>query len=210
MKPEEKAEFSRLLTGVAELYGKNVSPYLFEIYWYSLEKYSLDEIKRAMRLHTVNPDVGQFMPKPADFVRYIEGKSQERALFAWQKVVSAMKLVGAYQSIIFDDKLIHHVIDEMGGWISFCRAEESKMPFIFQDFSRHYIACLSHSPEQYPIQLTGITEHQNRLYGNFITPAIFFNGIHKVSQSKLSEKLNYVKSEEIKCLEKCYENESAA
>ncbi|MDX2165091.1 MAG: DUF6475 domain-containing protein [Gammaproteobacteria bacterium] len=203
MKPEEKTEFVKLFTGIAELYGKNISPYLFEIYWYSLEKYSLHEVKTAAQLHAVNPDVGQFMPKPADFVRYIEGKSQERALFAWQKVISAMKLVGAYQSIIFDDKLIHHVIDEMGGWISFCRADEAKMLFIFQDFSRHYIACLSRSPNDCPSQLTGITEHQNRLFGHWVAPAIFFDGIHKISHSKLLEKLNHVKSEEINCVEKC-------
>lgn len=156
MKLEQKSEFTKLLTGVAELYGKGVSSCLFEIYWCSLEKYSLDEVKRAINLHIVNPDVGQFMPKPSDFIRYIEGKSEEKALFAWQKVIAAMKSVGAYESIAFDDPAIHYAIDKMGGWVVLCHSPESKSHYLFQDFSRNYFFCLTHRVSGCPKKLTGI------------------------------------------------------
>ena len=175
MIPSEKAEFSKLLSGVAELYGKGISVPLLELYWCALDKYDFTDVRHAIGQHTVNPDVGQFMPKPADVVRYIEGKSQEKALFAWQKVVNAMKTVGAYQSIRFDDHLIHHIIDEMGGWVTLCHSDESKLPFIYQDFSRRYTAYLHYPPHQCPKQLTGILEHQNRLYGGYVPEVISFD-----------------------------------
>ena len=184
MKHEEKIDFTDMITGVAEVYGKKISTKLLDIYWLALEKYEFEQIRLAIQQHLLNPDTGQFMPKPADFVRYVEGKSQEKILLAWQKLMKAVKQHGSYQSIIFDDPLIHYVVDEMGGWILFCRTEDSKLPFVFQEFSRYYAVCLSRPPEYCPKQLTGILEHQNGLYGHSVQPPIMFNGISKLDHSQ--------------------------
>jgi len=179
---DDKPKFSQLLFGIAELYGKGLSNNLFEIYWYALEKYSLDDIRRALGQHAVNPDVGQFMPKPADVVRVLEGRSAEKALIAWTKVLNAMKFIGSYHSIRFDDPLIHAVIDEMGGWIVLCHADENKLPFLCKEFERRYSAYLQYPPVGTPKQLTGIIEHQNRLYDHHVPEAIYFDGKRDFNQ----------------------------
>jgi len=65
-----------------------------------------------------------WMPKIADIVRMIDGSTQSAAATAWAKVMRAVGSVGQYQSLAFDDPVIHLAIDETGGWISLCRIEE--------------------------------------------------------------------------------------
>lgn len=175
MKSERKLEFCRLLTWVGELYGKNISAQLFEIYWWSVQKYSLEEIKRAINLHILNPDIGQFMPKPADLIRNIEGTNEDKALQAWSKVLAAMRTVGAYESIIFDDSIIHVVIEKLGGWIKFCHTSDKNLPFLFQDFQRCYLTCLICRVPSDRKQLVGIDEHAARLTGRSCSKPIFFD-----------------------------------
>jgi hypothetical protein len=196
VKHEEKIDFVNMMSGVAEIYGKKMSETLLDVYWFTLEKYEFEQIKTSIGMHMSNPDTGQFMPKPADFIRYIEGKSQDRALFAWKKLIQAVKQWGSYQSIVFDDPLIHHVVDEMGGWILFCRSEEAKLPFLFQDFSRHYVACLTRSMQDYPKQLTGITEHLNVLYGYHIETPVFCDDTHKLNYVKTLKEGTHEKAEQ--------------
>jgi len=174
VKNERKLEFCKLLTWVGELYGKHISAKLFEIYWWGVQKYSLEEIKRAINLHILNPDVGQFMPKPADLIRNIEGRNEDKALQAWSKVLAAMRTVGAYESIIFDDSIIHAVIQNLGGWVKFCHTTDKNLPFLFQDFQRCYLAYQLYQLPSIPKRLVGIDEHSARLSGKSFSEPIFF------------------------------------
>jgi hypothetical protein len=175
MRDNEKEIFGKLLSGVSELYGKKLSEELMEIYWQSLNNYSLNDFSKAIQLHMLNPDNGQFMPKPADILRYLEGRTYDKALKAWTKVISAMKTVGAYESIIFDDPIIHVVITEMGSWIELCHIKNDKLPFIAQEFQKRYCAYLIHPPLHSPRHLSGILEHQNMIQGYFIPEPVLFS-----------------------------------
>jgi hypothetical protein len=55
------------------------------------------------------------MLKPSDVVRYLEGSTSCQALQAWSKVMQAVKTIDQYDSVVFDDSLIHAVIHDMGG-----------------------------------------------------------------------------------------------
>jgi hypothetical protein len=160
MNTDEKNGFGVLMWSIAELYGKKLSPELLEIYWRTLEEYPFDEVSRALNTHVLNPDSGQFMPKPADVARYIHGETHAQALRAWSKVRSAIRAVGAYESIVFDDAIIHIVIEEMQGWIGLCQTKEEKLPFVASEFQKRYAAHLSHKPAVYPKQLIGMFQHQ--------------------------------------------------
>jgi len=165
MNIKDRVLFCELLTGVAELYNKPLTHNALDIYWNILEKYPPEKIKQALNLHIENPDSGQFMPKPADILRYIEMSHTARAMRAWDKVVAAMSRVGAYNSIMFDDPLIHIIINEMRGWVAVCH-DEQKIPFIAQEFQRRYMMYLLYSPSSpAPLYLAGIYEYQNRLHG---------------------------------------------
>jgi hypothetical protein len=165
MNQDDKDIFGQMMTGIAEIYGKKLSAPLLEIYWHLLTRYTLSQIKSALEKHMLNPDAGQFMPKPADIIRYLECDTQTQALQAWTKVINAIKSVGAYSSVAFDDPLIHVVIIEMGGWIALCHTSLEQLNFKCHEFSKRYSALQTQQPltnsVNYPQKLSGIIEQSN-------------------------------------------------
>lgn len=167
MRQNEKSDFVKMLTAVAELYGKKISSALLSIYWAAFERFNFDDVRRAINQHVNNADVGQFMPKPADIIRYLEGDSETHALQAWSKVESTIRRVGTYASVAFDDPIIHAVIIDMGGWSTLCTMRIEEMPFRANEFMKRYRGHFRRHPKQYPKYLTGIFEHTNRVNGYF-------------------------------------------
>ena len=165
MQNEDKAKFLMLMTAITELHQKKLSKQLLDIYWNALKHFEFKDVQLAMNRLILDPDVGQFMPKPADIARYIDGDSETRALNAWGKVMCAVRQVGAWDSVIFDDPIIHIVLTEMGGWVSLCRKQESELSFIFKEFEKRYRKCLIKRPTAYPERLRGKLE-QNSASGS--------------------------------------------
>lgn len=165
MEMRDMPEFIQMLTGLGVIYSKPINEPLIDLYWRAMNRYDLPAVKEALQAHIDNPDTGQFMPKPADVVRYLEGSSRTRAMQAWSKVMDAIKHVGAYQSIVFDDPLIHAVIQNMGGWTNLCKVKNDELPFRANEFEKRYVGYVQHAPISYPKQLTGITEHCNQIQG---------------------------------------------
>src|SRR5438132_401555 len=112
--------FQTLMQGVYDFYGKDLSKFALSVWWQAMRPYDFHAVTEALNRHCVNPDAGQFMPKPADVVRMMQGSTQDAALVAWSKVERAVCGVGSYQSVVFDDPLVHRVVYEMGGWIALC------------------------------------------------------------------------------------------
>lgn len=73
MKTRDKQAFMQTLTALADLYGKPISDAGWAIWWAALEHYSLAKVQQALSAHVRDPDRGQWMPKPADVVRQIDG-----------------------------------------------------------------------------------------------------------------------------------------
>lgn len=165
MKSNEISEFTRVLSSVSSLYNKPMSKAWVALYWAALERFELAEVKRALQAHVNHPDCGQYLPKPADVVRFLQGDSRSQALQAWSRVLSAMRDVGSYTSVIFDDPVIHAVIQDMGGWVQLCQVREKELPFREQNFIARYVGFVNKPPTHYPKQLTGLLEHQNALQG---------------------------------------------
>lgn len=163
MNEQDKAAFAALMTGIAEIYQKKISTALLNIYWRALSRYDLAEIQRAMDTHVVNPSVGQFMAKPADVVSYIEGTAEMRALQAYSKVESAIRHIGSYTSVAFDDPIIHAVIRDMGGWVRFCSIKTEAVPFQTNEFIKRYQGYLSFKRSDYPPYLRGLFDDPKKL-----------------------------------------------
>ncbi len=133
MKPNEFEEFSSRLVGAAEYFGKSLSPAVIGIYWEGLRDLELSEFAIALTAHVQNPDNGQFMPKIADIRRMVGGTTQDSALVAWSKVDRAVRHVGTYADVVFDDPIIHRVVHDMGGWITFGSKREDDWPFVAKE-----------------------------------------------------------------------------
>jgi hypothetical protein len=165
MKSQQRESFAALITGVAELYGKPISPQLISIYWEGLAEFDFDEVKVAINLHVRNPDTGQFMPKIADVIKFIEGNTLTQAMRAWQKVMEAMRRVGTYATVVFDDPIIHAVIADMGGWQLLGMVQDEELPFKAREFEKRYQTYKVKGPQSFPVKLIGIFEVENNKAG---------------------------------------------
>src|SRR5689334_9899663 len=98
MQSTDRIPFTTRLQCVYDFYGKELSEFALEVWWEAMRPYDFTAVKDALNRHAVNPDNGQFPPKPADVVKLIGGGTQDAALVAWSKVDKAIRHVGPYQS----------------------------------------------------------------------------------------------------------------
>jgi hypothetical protein len=145
------------------LYKREISENVIDIYWQGLENYDLKAVQKAFKAHTQNPDNGQFMPLVADVVRMLGGTTTDASVIAWSKVASAIKRVGPYQSVVFDDPCIHAAIEGLGGWEKVCATpSDEELVFTARAFENLYKAHKrSGSTPDYQRVLIGITERVN-------------------------------------------------
>ena len=163
MKPNDRNDFMKVMQSLGEYYLRTMSPSVVDMYWKGLENYEIPAIRDALNRHMRNPDSGQFMPKIADIAKMLGGTTQDAALQAWAKVDQAVRRVGTYSDVAFDDPLIHRVLTDMGGWISLGQKREDEWPFIAKEFENRYrgYRVRSERPE-YPPVLIGISGAHNR------------------------------------------------
>lgn len=97
----------------------------------------------AFRAHRTDPDKGKFAPTAADIIRRVAGGKEEHARFAWSEVRRAIRMIGPYQSVKFDDPLIPTIIDEMGGWGRLNEMSSESVPFRAKEFIERYVTYAS-------------------------------------------------------------------
>jgi hypothetical protein len=165
--------FMEMLDATAEQYGKTLSDGLKDLYWNGLVNYDFAAVQGAFSRYIANPDSGMFMPKIADIVKMLQGSSQDSAYAAWTKVDKAVRQIGTYSTVIFDDPLIHRTIADMGGWIALGSKKETDWPFIAKEFETRYRGMKQvNIPMEYPSQLIGVEESQNTQNGFRSAPPV--------------------------------------
>lgn len=148
-------------------YGKEAQPEDLKLWLNLLGDYDPLVIGEALKAHAKNPDGGKWIPRPADIIGLIEGKSADRASIAWTKVDKAIRSVGVYPSVVFDDPVIHLVIEDMGGWIKLGNQTEKEWPFIARDFEKRYGEYANRPRLPRPIKmLTGLADSSNSAEGH--------------------------------------------
>lgn len=165
-KAADYERFMALLTGVADYYGKELSEGVISLYWQGLQQYDIAAVEKALWDHTQNPDNGQFMPKIADVTRGLQGRTQDQAAIAWSKVDAAVRRIGTYSDVVFDDPVIHRVIADMGGWMWFGNQFEEEWPFIARNFENRYrgYKLRGEVPDYQPVML-GLANAHNQKEG---------------------------------------------
>lgn len=184
MNPEtDREEFFLLIGDVYAFYGKDYSTFAGAVWWEAMKPFSLAAVKDALNRHCVNPDAGQFLPKPADVVRMLEGSTQDAGLVAWAKVDRAIRQIGTYRSVAFDDALIHRVIADMGGWVALGTKSEDEWPFLRNEFVNRYRGFRGRSEiPEYPPVMIGICESQNSREGYAGEPPLLIGDRQKAMQ----------------------------
>lgn len=173
MRDDDREDLGAMLAKIMGVYGKQITTGFVDVFFDALSAYDLDSVRRGLNAHVQNPDSGQFPPKPADVVRLVDGTSQDQGMQAWSRVDKAVRRIGPYQSVVFDDAIVHRVMDDMGGWVKLCNTgSEDDYKFQGLEFARRYRAFVIAGGvgDAYPHYLIGMTEAENGR-GGFKAPA---------------------------------------
>lgn len=174
MDDSNRREFGEMLENTFEIFDKQISKAKLEIYFDVLRRFELSDVKTAITAHLNNPESGRFVPKPADIILHIDGGTQTRALNAWTKVERAIRCVGHYPSVVFDDSLIHAVVADMGGWCKINAVSNKELPFLAKEFQNRYQGySLRGQVPDYPRRLIGLEESHNEKSGFTSQPPVF-------------------------------------
>lgn len=162
MKADDRQDFKRMLEVIFDSYQRDLSEGVLELWWTLMQPYDAPAVRDAFNRHCVNPDNGQFLPKPADVVKLIGGGTMDGALVAWSMVDRAMRTVGPYETVVFDDPIIHAVVSDMGGWIELGKRTDDDWPFRAKEFEARYRGYRTRGRvEHYPNKLPGIIDATN-------------------------------------------------
>ena len=162
MTKKDMPEFIKILTGLAAMFDRPLTVLIRDMYFTALDDLTIEQ------LNTAGNQIARtatFFPKPVDFRNAINGNQDEAAIAAWEKVLKGKSKAGQYQSVQFDDPVIHTVIKLMGGWGAVCRLEghdDEKWQRI--DFEKTYKA-MQGSNKDHPVYLPGAAEVQNAAKG---------------------------------------------
>jgi len=158
-----KNEFLNIFTGLCELYKQSPSEFVLNTYYDLLKNYDLAQVQGAvdicLRTYKYNT-----LPKPAELLQYIEDSPNDKAISAWIQVIDAIRDYGYYDTIEFEDKIIHHCIDNFGGWMWLCSQKKTEMPFIEKRFLDLY-RIFSKREFKSPPKLIGFVDAKNREKG---------------------------------------------
>lgn len=182
MRASDRAQFVDLLTDALGFYGQTVSPFAVSVWWQACDRFELEQVAKALTGHAMDPDRGQWAPKPADIVRQLQGTHTDRSLIAWGKVLDAMQRVGAYSSVVFDDGAIHAAISDLGGWTTVCRTGVDEMPFLQRRFCEGHKAYSLRPDFPYPARLIGEFEAINRQNGKKVAPPALIGDAERARQ----------------------------
>jgi hypothetical protein len=170
MNSNDFGKFSAAWGAAWAMVGKTITPGGIELAFELLRGYDLTAVMAGLTRHCADPDAGQYPPTPAHVIKHLSGGKRDRAQLAFSKAFKAAGSVGPCESVVFDDPVIHAVIADMGGWLSFCQADigvaGEKKAFLERDFCQRYETYTGKNLDKYPRKLIGIFESTNRQNGH--------------------------------------------
>ncbi len=130
-----KSTLAKLLLPLGEVFQREISPALLEIYWQTLKNYPDALVMKALSslLKT-----SKFFPKPAEIIECIEGSPDEKSLIAWNTLMEAIRLHGSYSSVKFVDKVLSKVVEDLGGWVKLCSTNLRDLDNLRSLFIKYY------------------------------------------------------------------------
>ena len=137
MTESDRPEFVRLIADVCGFYKEPVSDFSLSVWIEACRSFPLPSVRKALTAHAMNPDRGQFCPKPADVIRYLRGNSKDEALAAWQNVIGQVSSVGRYGSPRLTDSE-RQALTAIGGWQRICNSREDELGFLQKQFTDNF------------------------------------------------------------------------
>lgn len=140
MSGQDKERFAMCMSAMAEAFSQEVSDLKGDIYFKALSDLSINSIEQAV-WNIINTRTTATFPKVAEIRESVMGKVEDKAMLALSKVEKAVREVGGYASIVFDDPLIHAVIQTFNnGWVGVCDMSADEWKWSRKDFLKLYEA----------------------------------------------------------------------
>lgn len=192
MTDTDRPTFVTLLSDVMAFYRQDLSEFVIGVWWQACSRFDLEQVRKAMTEHAMDPEAGRWPPKPADIVRALHGTNTDRALIAWGHVYRAIESVGAYQSVQFDDPAIHAAIVDLGGWEVLCTSKVDDLPFLQRRFCESHRVYARRPPPEVPTHLAGRHERMNRMLGRSeaAPPQLVRTGLPMLPPAQAAERLS--------------------
>lgn len=141
MDAAEHTAFRNRLVGLAEVFDVKLSPQRTALYFEALRDLPLERVVIAMN-QTLQ--TAKFFPRPAEIRALAVGDSETAEEAAWMAFRAAMKTIGSYSSVSFDDAALGETVMAMfGSWPAACVAEFSSEMWAAKrkEFGRVYRVC---------------------------------------------------------------------
>jgi len=134
---KNKGMFTEYMTLWSEMHTKEVSELLARAYWKAIEPYTDEECEKCFDRCT---DECDWFPKIPDIHKRMSGNTSggDQATIAWTEVDKAVRTIGNYQSVQFDDPVTHSVIQAMGGWSELCQCSNDEWKWKRVEFEKLY------------------------------------------------------------------------
>jgi len=145
---------------------KNDEPkeFLIGAYYMALEKYSIEDIERAFGYAMIGL---KWFPKPVELIEFIKygeggaGNLEDIAMVQATAVINAIRGVGFYKSVVFDDPVTMAVVEQgWGGWMKICDLRVDDQKWFIKDFIKIYKAYSNQGIKKYG-HLIGYHEDNN-------------------------------------------------
>jgi len=160
----DAAKFRERLVAIGELYGKEITPPLMDLYWQAFGYMAPDDFSLMLTKHTLDPDRGRFFPKPADLIYQVsenDGDIEDKAQLAWGVIMGEMRRVGVYGNLEIADGQAMATIQAMGGWRALCGTLTKDMEWKRKEFISVYKTYERTPLDQLPSNLPGLVELEN-------------------------------------------------
>lgn len=180
MNKEHMKDFYVVMKACSEIYMRDLSDEIINIFWEILKDYDIVKVKNAFSNYLKNPN-NDFFPRPAQILEEIEGKLEVRSLQAWSKTLDAIKTNQYYRSLLFDDEIIHQVIKDFGGLEDFCEVISNikSISFTQKEFRERYEMYAKGYSMNPPSYIVGQSERHEMMqspeYRRILPPTIVGN-----------------------------------
>jgi hypothetical protein len=166
MKPDDLEDFAEIMAVLNETFGdssRSVSDIKMRFYFRVLSDLTIGELEDATVMLAQTKTIHTF-PTPAEIGQAVEGNPHDKAVLAFDKLIDAVRTIGPYKTVIFDDPAIHAYVMSYGGWEEICDKTIEDWKYMRLEFLKFH-AVHTRRPLDVPLTLTGIHEATNRLKG---------------------------------------------
>tara|TARA_R110000744_G_scaffold351337_1_gene457161 strand:- start:1456 stop:2055 length:600 start_codon:yes stop_codon:yes gene_type:complete len=138
-------KFKELITAINLTYEEDFTESKTLLWWNLFKPYSAIAFERAVYQHISCPDSGQFSPKPANIMKFINGNTkqneqqlEDKADIAWLTITGEVKRVGSWGSLKMEDKQALAAVKSLGGWKFICSKTEAELVWLHKEFIATY------------------------------------------------------------------------